>query len=115
MPAGLCVGTFAFPALDLIWSYLWSSVVADHAFVTEVAHGRVTAVVANASLWVTRVCMPVTLALLAVGEVPVTGLTLVTLPTKGWLKSVALALTGVLVAELVLTACSVAITPLQKV
>ena len=114
MPTGLCVGTFAFPALDLVWSYLWSSVVADDAFVTEVAHGRVTAVVANAGLWVARVCVPVALALLAVGEVPVAGLALVALPTKRWLECVTLTLTGVLVAELILAACSVTVTPVQK-
>ena len=115
MPAGLCVWTLALSTLDLIRSYLWSSVVAYDTFVTEVAHRCISTVIADASLWVAGVRVPVAFALLAVGEVPVTGLTLVTLPTKGWLKSVALALTGVLVAELVLTAGSVAITPLQKV
>ena len=114
VPAGFCVWTLALSALDLISSYLWFSVVADDTFVAEVTHSCIPAVVADASLWVAGVCVSVAFALLAVGEVPVTGLTLVTLPTKGWLKSVALALTGVLVAELVLTACSVAITPLQK-
>ena len=113
MPAGLCVGTFAFPALDLIWSYLWSSVVADDAFVAEVAHGRVTAVVADASLWVARVCVTVALALLAVGEVPVARLALVALPTKRWLECVALTLTRVLVAELILATRSVTVTPVQ--
>ena len=114
MPTGLCVGTFALSALDLIWSHLWSSVVADDAFVTEVAHGRVTAVVANAGLRVARVCVTVALALLAVGEVPVAWLALVALPTKRWLECVALTLTGVLVAELILAACSVAVTPVQN-
>jgi hypothetical protein len=95
----------------LISSYLWFSVVADDTFVTEVAHGRIPTVVADAGLWVAGVGVPIAFALLAVGEVPVAGLTLVTLPTKGWLLSVALALACVLVAELVLTACSVAITP----
>ena len=114
VPAGFCVWTLALSALDLISSYLWFSVVADDAFVTEVAHGRVPAVVADSSLWMARVRVTVAFALLAVGEVPVAGLTLITLPSKGWLLSVALALPGVSVAELVLTACPVAITPLQK-
>ena len=115
VPASLCVWTLALSALNLIRSNLWSSIVADDTFVTEVAHSCIPAVVANTSLWVAGVGVPVAFALLAVGEVPVAGLTLVTLPTKGWLESVALALACVLVAELVLTACTVAITPLQKV
>ena len=115
MPAGLCVWTLTLSALDLISSHLWSSVVANDTFVTEVAHSCIPTVVADASLRVAGVGVPVAFALLAVGEVPVAGLTLVTLPTKGWLESVALALPCVLVAELVLTACSVAITPLQKI
>ena len=115
MPAGLRVWTLALSALDLISSHLWSSVVANDTFVTEVAHSCIPTVVADPSLRVAGVSVPVAFALLAVGEVPVAGLTLVTLPTKGWLESVALALPCVLVAELVLTACSVAITPLQKI
>ena len=114
VPARLRVWTLALSALDLISSYLWSSVVADDAFVTEVAHGRVTAVVADASLWMARVSVTVALALLAVGEVPVARLALVALPTKRWLECVALTLTRVLVAELILAACSVAVTPVQK-
>ena len=91
-----------------------SKLLTDLALVAELAHGGVPAVNADPGLGVTRVRVSITLALPAVGEVPVAGLTLVTLPTKGWLLSVALALACVLVAELVLTACSVAITPLQK-
>ena len=115
VPARLRVWTLALSALDLISSYLWSSVVADDTFVAKVAHSGVPTVVADSSLWVAGVRMPVALALLAVGEVPVAGLAFVTLPSKGWLQSVALALPCVLVAELVLTACSVAITPLQNI
>lgn len=111
VPARLRVWTLALSALDLISSYLWSSVVADDTFVAKVAHSGVPTVVADSSLWVAGVRMPVALALLAVGEVPVARLAFVTLPSKGWLQSVALALPCVLVAELVLTACSVAITP----
>lgn len=85
VPAGLCVWTLALSALDLISSYLWFSVVADDTFVTEVAHSCIPTVVADASLWVAGVGVPIAFALLAVREVPVAGLTLVTLPTKGWL------------------------------
>ena len=115
VPASLCVWTLALSALNLIGSYLWPSVVADDTFVTEVAHSCIPTVVADTSLRVAGVGVPIAFALLAVGEVPVAGLTLVALPTEGWLESVALALACVLVAELVLTACSVAITPLQKI
>ena len=115
VPARLRVWTLALSALDLISSYLWSSVVADDTFVTEIAHSCIPTVIADASLRVAGVCVSVAFALLAVGEVPVAGLALVALPTKGWLQSVALALACVLVAELVLTACSVAITPLQNI
>ena len=113
VPAGFCVWTLALSALDLIGSYLWSSVVADDTFVTEVAHSCIPAVVADTSLWVAGVGVPVAFALLAVGEVPVARLALVALPTKRRLECVALTLTRVLVAELILAARSVAVTPVQ--
>ena len=83
--ARLCVGTLALSTLNLIISDLWSSVVADDTFVTEITHSCIPAVVADASLRVACVCVSVAFALLAVGEVPVAGLALVALPTKGWL------------------------------
>ena len=46
------------------------------ALVTELAHGGVPAVYTDPGLWVTSVRVTITLALSAVGEVPVARLTL---------------------------------------
>ena len=81
-----------------------SKLLTDLALVAELAHGGVPAVNADPGLWVTRVRVSITLALPAVGEVPVAGLTLRASPTKGGLVSVTLALACLLVTELVLRA-----------
>ena len=90
------------PARHLGRSELRGAVVADLAFLTEVSHGVVLAVVADPGVRVTGVRVPVTLALPAVGEVPEAGLALATPPAECWLLSVAGTLAGVLVTELVL-------------
>ena len=55
MPAGLSVGTFTLSARNMMWPPLWSSVVADNASVTEVAHGGgIPAVHADTGLGMTR-------------------------------------------------------------
>ena len=114
MPVHLCFGTIALPARNIMWSHLWSSIVADDASVTEVARGGVPAVLADTGLRMTRERVPVALAPLAVGEVPVAWRALVALATKGWVDRIALTPTVVLVAELILTACSITVTPVKK-
>ena len=75
---------------------------ADLALIAELSHGGVPAVDADPSLRVTRVRVSVTLALPAVGEVPVARLALGTLPPKRGLGGVTQTLASLLVAELIL-------------
>ena len=86
MPVHLCFGTIALPARNIMWSHLWSSIVADDASVTEVARGGVPAVLADTSLGMTRERVPVALAPLAVGEVPVAWCAFVAILTKDLLE-----------------------------
>ena len=100
--AGPGVRTHTLPARHLGRSELRGAVVADLAFLTEVSHGVVLAVVADPGVRVTGVRVSVTLALPAVGEVPEAWLALAAPPAECWLLSVAGTLAGVLVTELVL-------------
>lgn len=107
----LGVGALALPALHLVSPQFRTTIVADDTLVAEVPHGGISAVVALAGGGLAGVRVAITLALATVGEVPVARLALVTLPPKGWLVGVALALAAVLVAEFVLAAGVVALAP----
>ena len=81
MPAGVSVGTFTLSARTMMWSPICTPVVADDASVTEVA---CCGVPADIGLRMTR--LPVALAPLAVGELPVAWRAFVAILTKDLLE-----------------------------
>ena len=100
--AGPGVRAHTLPARDLGRTKLRGPVVSNLTFLTEVSHGVVLAVIAGSGVGVTGVRVAVTLALPAVREAPVAGLTLAAPPAECWLLGVTGTLPGVLVTELVL-------------
>ena len=102
--AGPGVRAHTLPARHLGRTKLRGPVVSNLAFLTEVSHGVVLAVVTDPGVRVTSVRVSVTLALPAVREVPEAGLALAAHPAECWLLGVTGTLPGVLVTELVLRA-----------